>query len=377
MPLTTGGVSYQNMELLLATIQHETPIGEFEHVISARDYPLTRYMFDKNKRQISNGTLIEHDIAFQPNGAMRFVRPGEDCPVGNVENMMKVRQGWAISNQNMWFEEREVKAKAKGSGGGMKAARVIQDFYKARRQQNIIIPFLDGWEAAFMDTPENADDDRRPHGIPAWISLPPVGSTSVAFNGQDIRYRDGSVSQTIGGISTLDARTRGLWKNLTGTVKSWSNNNTIEVMREVWKRGRFKKPAKATNVNANPFDSTVILVGTETWLDLCALAESRMEAKKKDLIVGEGDLTFMGIPIIDVPTMDYDASHPLFKFRPMYWVNMRSFGVFVKEGEFMNESEPIRHSATKHRTYVIQVDTEANTFCYNRRHQACISLPTT
>ena len=375
MPTPVDGIALNNFEHLLATIQHETPLGEFEHVISERDFPMCRYMWDKERRQIRNGTLIEHDIVFQPNGTISFVLPGEDCPVANAEMMMKVRQGWAISNRNMWFEEREINANAAGGGGAKAAARRIQDLYKSKRQQNIIMPTLTGWEAAYLDVPENADDNRAPHGIPAWISLGAVGFTGVDFVGDTITYGDGSTSKTIGGIATDDARTRGLWKNLVGTTPSWNSQQTIQVMWEVYKRGRFKKPPRATNVNANPFDSTVIFVGTETWLDLLALAESRMENKKNDLTASEGDLKFLGIPIIDVPGMDYQSGHALWGCRPMYWVNMRSFMSFTYEGEFLRESEPIRHSATKHRTYVIQCDNQANTMCINRRHQAVIHLP--
>lgn len=375
MPSTIEGIGLNSFEHLLATIQHETPIGEFEHVIEARDYPICRYMFDKNRRKIGAGTLIEHDLVFQQNGQMRFVKPGEDCPFSNAENMMKVRQGWAISNHNMWYEEREIKANAKGKDG----ARRIQDLYKSKRQQNIIIPFLDGWEAAMVETPESAADDRSPHGFPSWISLPPSTQTAntVGFNGNKIVYRDGSTSTVIGGIDTADSRTRGLWNSMTGVVSKWGDQQCLAIMREVYKRGRFKKPSKATNVNENPFDQTVILVGTDLWLDLWTLAESRMEAKKNDLTAFEGDLKFMGIPIIDVPNMDYNASHPIFKYRPMYWINMRSFFPYVYEGEFMRESDPLRVSATKHRTWGIQCDTQANTLCINRRHQACISLATT
>lgn len=374
MPSTIDGVALNDFQHLLATIQHETPLGEFEHIIDAREYPLTKYLFGEARRKIGAGTLIEHDVVFQQAGTMRFVKPGEDCPFSNSENMMKVRQGWSISNHNMWYEEREIKANSAGKNG----ARRIQDLFKSKRQQNIIIPWLDGWEAALVDTPDSATDDRRPHGFPAWVSLPPTSqaANTVGFNGASITYKDGSTSTTIGGIDTSDSRTRGLWKNLTGTVNKWGDQQCLAIMRETWKRGRFKKPAKATNVNENPFDQTIILVGTDLWLELATLAEARMEAKKNDLTAFEGDLKFMGIPIIDVPTMEYSSTHPIFKWRPMYWLNLRSFMVWTYEGEFMRESEPMRVSSTKHRTWGIQSDTQANTFCINRRHQACISLKT-
>lgn len=368
------GIALGAFENLLATIQNQTPLGEFEHIIPARDYPLCRYLLDKNRRTIQNGTEIQHDVVFQQSGNMRFVKPGEDCPVADSEMMVKVRQGWAISNNNMWFEEREIKANAQGSGS-QAAARRIQDLYKSKRQQNIVIPWLDGWEAALLGVPGSTDDDRSPHGIPAWISLAATGWTGVDFVGDTITYGDGSTSTVIGGIDTGNAKTRGLWKNLCATVPDYKSQQTIQTLWEVYTRGRFKKPPKATNVNDNPFDQTCIFCGTETWLDLLGLAESRMATKANDLTASDGDLKFIGIPIIAVPGMDYDSSHALWKWRPMYWANLRSFMTFTYEGEFMRESEPMRHSATKHRTYVIQVDTQANTLCINRRHQAVIHLP--
>lgn len=373
MSATVEGVGLNSYILLLATIQHQTPFGEFEHIVSERDFPLISELM-KRAETISNGTLVEHDAMFDPAGEMRWVKPAQAIPFKNVENMFKVRVHWAISNQNMHFEEREINAKRAGKKG-KEAARVIQDFYKARRQANIVMPWNKQWEAGMLNVPTNADDDTTPVGYPGWVCLAPSGFTGIDWRGESIRYADGSTSTTIGGIRTDDVRTRGLWKNLTGTVAKWGDKACLDVMLEFYKRGRFKKPPKTTNVNASQPDDTIILVGTDVWLDMAKLAQVCMDQKRGDLTLVDGVLRYMGIEIQDVPNMDYNASHPLWKYRPMYWIDRRSYKILKMEGEFMRESEPMRISAERHRSYGIQVDTQAAAICFNRRQQGVIHLP--
>jgi hypothetical protein len=362
-----------------------TTIGDLEHVVpqEMRDFPICRQLLMKHEVQ-SGGDEITHDIVLQGDGNMRFVLPGEETPFIQQENMRKVRQRWALGNVNMHFDEIELQKAysrgANGSGGSSKREVLkrgflkVQDLYKTRREQNVIIPWLDGWEKALLDVPSSVEDDRSPHGIPAWICMANAGVTGIDFNGQTLRYGDASTSTVIGGIDRSKAENK-LTRNMTCTYTK-IDSDFLQKMFTIKTRLGFKSIPKSEATEPNKFSNYKIFCGTDVYLELARLAQVRQESKYVDLTIdSDGVLRYMGIEICDTPRMEFQSAHPIWKYRPIYWVNMSKFKVISLENFFMKESEPMRISATRHRQFGIQVDTMANTFCFNSQRQAVMHLP--
>lgn len=375
------GQKYEEMKLLLATIQHETPFGEFEHIIEDRDFPFLRNLLGKNRVRDIGGTLIEHDIVLQPSAPTgqtihgKYVRPAQEVAVSNSDHMTKVRNGFCILNHNMWFEEREMKASKTKAG-----ARQIQDLYKARQDSNLRQPWVEDMEASFMSRPTSSTDDLTPTGIPMWVPIDTTATSasSGGFNGITVTYgpAGSTTTSTITGGIDRNLSKNALFRNFTRPYNE-IDVDFINLMWETWLKIGFKKPpGGASNApEANLPGDYQIYVGDDVWLDLVALAETRADQKRSDLAISDGVLSFNGVPIYATPTLNYSSTDPVTQYRPVYWINTRSFVLYRREGEWMRQSEPILHSAERHRTFVIQMDTEFNYICINPRQNAVMHLP--
>lgn len=371
-----SGTALSGFAHVLQTIKNVTP-WKYEHVITERDFPLFKELYGR-KSEYFGGTQIEIQWVLQGSKPARYVLPGEPCPISNVDGMQTGQVGWAILNENMHWEEREFNAAmakmAATSRSKKELAIKVQDYYQSKREQNLIIPTLQNLENAVFAVPQDTNDQRRPFGIPAWVCLANAGVTGFGFNGQTIRYSGGTTSAIMAGQDRSTTANQ-LLRNAT-SVYTKIDSGIIDKLREMKLKLGFKRPPMTKGVEGASGSDYVIYCGDDVYLDLQSVADSRFESRRSDLSNADGMLNFEGIPIQNIPALTYSASDNLTKYRPIYFINKRTLGVCVAAGEWMRETDPVPYSAERHRTMVVQMDTQFQFFCKNPRQNGVLHLVT-
>lgn len=369
-----GGIPVADLNTVMATIVHKTPVGKYEHITETRYWPLLDYLIKKRKMGANGGTKIVHDIVLQPKGMNkgRKTNPFADDSIDTNENMIQMVIDWVILNHNMMWEERQIQAAADKGGKGKAAAISIQNWYKSLYDQNITIPWADDMEDQPWLVPQNTADKKATLGIPYWINYAPVGGTTEGWVGQTVRYGDGSTGTVVAGI---DKATNPLWRN---RVQFWSGNvdhQIIAKMRAMFQKLKFKKPPGGdTNVreatNKNRF---LVLCGEDVFLELQNLADARGAAGKNDLVAVDGEVKFYGIPIVPVPQLDEAANNT---YKPIYFLNLDTWYFWVANGEWMKKVGPDKFPInTKPRTWGLQVYTQFQFMCVNPYQNGVMHIP--
>lgn len=365
-----GGLPISDMSTVIATLVHKTPIGKFEHITETRYWPIQKYLIEKRKKHAHGGTKIVHDIVLQPKGVNRgsYTNPLADDVISVNENMLQIEVPWAILNHNMMYDERELQSALQRGGKGKAAAISIQDFYRSRRDQNIIIPWADDLEDSPWLMPIDANDKKAVLGLPYWVNMANAGATTEGWVGQTARYSGGGTSTVIGGI---DKSTNALWRN---RVQFWSGRVDHQIIAQMRTMCHFLRMSRPPGGDTNVRDSTrarhTICCGEDVFLELQNLADSRTASGKGDLTNVDGEVKFNGMPILPVPRLDstvYTADG-LAQYKPIYFLNLDTWYFWIANGEWMKRVGPREFPINgKARTWGEQYYTQFQYMCINPR----------
>lgn len=323
-------------DLLELTIEN-MPRGEFDETLQKRDVPLCRMVFGDRKVSKSGGFAMKDRIRVRPSTSGRFVVPYEGTGASNDNYMVSIVTDWATFIDKMPFNELEEDL---NSGD---ATRII-DLVEGRRSA-AYEGLYNMLETSLAREPQNASDSRALWGFPYWFRRrAKVGEvdTQGGFNGQTIRYGDGSTSTYLGYGSSADAslpqnaNLRNWCATYTGTV----NLTAFQTIRKAKRRTQFRALSELKG-NLDRGGRQVLLMGEDQAEQYENLVNGST-ADQAGYDDNNGDMTkhkrylIDGLEMIPVPefsTLDY---------YPIYGVKMGYIEGCILKSRWMREMKPVQ-----------------------------------
>jgi hypothetical protein len=347
------GIDNDKLIDLIATTLKDLPKQTFEVAWTNQNYEFCRIM-QEDRMQVDGGTSIQRNIMLDQSGNASFRKLFDvDQPsVANVQRQIDVP--WTQIGTNYSWDIVEIlrnKSSAKG----------YIDLLKSRRTDGLW-SMADLIEDRGWKTPTSATDKLFPYGVPYYLNMLAVNSTSAGFNGQTIRYQDGTTGTVCAGI---DAATEPKWRNYAATYTK-VDNALLRTLRRAILSTRFKPPLFITSPGNDKVGTRRMYANLDVNTELQDLADKRDDASApkdlagKSLIDVEGTVYFNRIPIQYIPNLDGVT------YNPIYTVDFEKFIPFVQEGFWMTESKPMT-DRLQHTTVTVYLDGSYNHLCINRR----------
>jgi len=347
------GVDNDKLIDLLATTLKDLPKQTFEVAWTNQDYEFCR-IYQEDRQQVDGGTSIKRNVMLNPSGnaAYRRLFDTDQPTVGNVQHEIDVP--WTQIGTNYSWDVVEIlrnKNSAKGYINLMESRRTdglwsLADLIEER-----------GWK-----TPTSSTDKLYPYGVSYYLNMLAAGGTTAGFNGQTIRYQDGSTGTVCAGI---DASTESKWRNYAATYNK-VDNALLRTLRRAILATRFRPPLFIKSPGDDAVGTRRMYANLDINVELQDLADKRDDSSQpkdlagKSLIDIEGTCYFNRIPVQYIPNLD-DVDYD-----PIYTVDFKKFVPFVQEGFWMEEGKPMT-DRLQHTTFTVFLDGSHNNLCLNRR----------
>ena len=178
---------------LINAVVADAPRGKFHETLQRRALPLSQLIFKRAKRGRDASYTMEQRLRLRAQSSARFVRPYEGFGASIGEYLGKIAGDYATIADKMAFNSIEDKINS-----GSTKTKII-NLYDARRSA-----FYEGmWnllESALAREPNNSGElDKALWGLPYWFRrIATTADIRGGFNGQTIRYLDGTTSTVIG-----------------------------------------------------------------------------------------------------------------------------------------------------------------------------------
>lgn len=340
---------------LIATTLQDLPKGQFEIAWDSQDFEFCR-IYQESRRKIDGGTSIKRNVVLDETGNARYRRL-YDTDQPSVENVQfEIDVPWTqLGTDYSWDVLEIMRNKASGKG--------YIDLIESRRLERLwgLAELIEdrGWL-----TPTSATDNLFPYGIPYYLNFRDANSTGAGFDGQTIRYQDGSTATTAAGIN---AATEPKWRNYAATYTK-VDNELLRILRRAFLLTRFRPPVIVRNAPGqdNPGMMRKLYTNADIAVELMDLADKRddnntpMDLAGKSLIDVEGTTYFNRVPIRYIPQLDGIAADP------MYYVDWDKIQPIVQDGYWMEESRPMMDRG-QHTTVTVFLDGSHQNLCINRR----------
>jgi hypothetical protein len=349
------GIDNDQLIDLVRTTLKALPDGQFEVAWDSQHFEFCN-IYNKNRRTIDGGTSIQRNIVLDETGAAAYRRL-YDTDQPSVENVQfQIDVPWTQLGTNYSWDVLEI-MRNKASGKG------YIDLMESRRLERLwgLAELIEerGWL-----TPTSATDNLYPYGVPYYLNKRTSGSTGAGFDGQTIRYGDGTTGTTAAGI---DASVEAKWRNYAATYVS-ANNELLRTLRRAFLLTRFRPPANISNPpgSDNPGSFRKLYANADVNIELQDMADKRddnsgaTDLAGKALIDKEGTTYFNRVPLVYIPQLDSDTTDPI------YYVDFDKFQPIVQDGYWMEESKPMMDRG-QHTTVTVFLDAAHQNLCTNRR----------
>lgn len=349
------GISNSDLIDLQRTTLQNLPDMEFEVALNYQDFTVVNRWFANNKKQIESGQFIERNIVLNTTGNAKHVRLYQKTPINVADTQLKITAPWVQAQTHYSIERREALR-------NRAPARYI-DLLKSRRIDSTVdMAYL--LEGRGWATPNNANDDLNPRGIPYWINKAPTGTSTVGgFVGQTIRYGDGSTSTTKGGIDGSQAQYAN-WRNYAATYDA-INADFVKRMRRAFHLTKFRSPVIASDLKKGPLADFKIYLGVDPLTEYEDLATKANDNLGSDLDKFHGNTTFRRCELVYAPILDADVD------QPVYGLNHAKFYPIVLDGDWMREGEPMM-DVEQHNVMTTYIDCSYQYFCTNVRESGFV-----
>lgn len=339
---------------LVATTLKDLPDGQFEVAWDSVDYEFVR-IYEHSRRRVDGGTSIQRNVVLDETGNARYRRLFDtDQPsVENVQSQIDVP--WTQLGTDYSWDVLEImrnKNSAKGYIDLIESRRVERLWGLAELMEDR------GWK-----TPTSATDTLFPYGIPYYLNFRPANNSGSGFDGQTIRYQDGTTATTAAGI---DAAVEPKWRNYAATYTK-IDNELLRVLRRAFLLTRFRAPAFVRSPgNDSQGPQRKLYCNADVAVELQDLSDKRddnntpRDLAGKALIDVEGTTYFNRVPIHYIPQLDPVIEDPL------YYVDWSKIQPIVQDGYWMEESQPMIDRG-QHTTVTVFLDAAHNNLCTNRR----------
>ncbi len=351
------GVKNSDLVDLIATTLNDLPKQEFEVAWDNQDYEFCR-IYQSERMEIDGGNQIERKVMLDPTGNARYRRLYDtDTPaVGEVMHTIKVP--WTQIGTNYSWDKVEImrnKNSAKGFVNLLKTRRVDGLWDLA----NLI-------EDRAWKTPDSANDDLNPYGVPYYLNFFTDSSgtvnSSAGFNGVAAKYQNGNFVTNIAGI---DAAEEPKWRNYCAPYTK-VNNATLKTFRIAFMKTRFKVPLIINDPSDMRTAAKRIYVDSNTAADLMELADLKDDKHTGKEVLGNltiDDSSLCRInrlPVVFIPQLEGAD------YSPIFCIDFAKFIPYVQDGYWMDEGEPIT-DRTQHTVFTVFLDGAHNNLCINRR----------
>lgn len=314
------------------------PRGKYEETLSRRAKVGTRYFFKDRRQTKESSFALQQLIRTKAANSARFVRPYEGFGASVDNYDVRLVCDYATIADKIPFNAIEDKINS-----GTTKTKIIS-IYDVRRSA-----FYEGMfnlmESAVWREPNSSSDlDRSIWGIPYWFRRTTSVDTLGGFNGQTIRYGDGSTSNVIG-VGSAGVTTGAVDASLPGSagVRNWcaTYSGTFDVL--AWKTVRRA-------ILRTQFEMIEDLKGDlEHGREQCLFMPEDQFEQYMDLINNttqgpddaSGDMTkfksykLHGLKIIPTPELNS------FSYAPIYGLKMGNIEGCVLSNEFMREHPAI------------------------------------
>jgi len=354
------GVKNADLADLIATTLPDLPDQYFEVAWDNTDYEFCR-IYQTERMEVDGGTSIKRKLMLDDTGNARYRRlfDTDEPAVGDV--MEEIEVGWTQIGTHYSWEKLEIlrnRNSAKGFIRLMETRRIDGLWSLAKLIENR------AWK-----TPTNSSDDLNPYGVPYFINMLDADATTAGFNGQTIRFQDGTTSYTCAG---LNANTHAQWKNY-AAVYTKVNNDLLKTFRKAFMVTKFKAPLFINDPAQKRNGAKRIYCNADTACALMDLADQRDDNHSgKDVLgnirVDDGGLVYINrLPVVYIDQLD-GVTDPVTsdETNPIYCLDFTKFIPYVQDGYWMEESEPMTDRG-QHTTFTIFLDGSHNNLCTNRR----------
>lgn len=345
---------------LLASTLEDLPSQEFEVMWDNPEYEFTR-IYQNERMEIDGGTAISRRVMLDHNGAARYRRLYDtDEPAVN-DTLSTITVPWCQIGTNYSWDKLEILRNSSSAKGFIN----LMD----TRRIDGLWSLADLIEERAWKTPTSATDDLYPYGVPYYINMLDADSTTAGFNGQTIRYQDGTTGTACAG---LDAATNEKWRNY-AAVYSDVDAAMIDTFRIAFMRTKFKAPMNVKDPSDGRVAAKRCYAGYSLISKLMRLADEKDDNHRgKDILsnlrIDDGGLVMVNrLPVIYVSELD-DVTDPVTSDTtdPLYCVDFSKFKPVVQSDYWMVESEPMT-DRRQHTTFTVFLDGSHNNLCTNRR----------
>jgi len=356
-------MSVKNADLkdLIETTLADLPKQYFEVTWDHTDYEFCR-IYQNERMEVDGGTQIDRKVMFDHSGNARYRRlfDTDDPKVADV--MTTITVPWCQIGTHYSWDELEIKRNANSAKGFIRLMEV-------RRTDGLwaLANLIEerGWKA-----PSSATDDLYPYGIPYYINHLTAGSTTAGFNGQTIRYEDGTTGTTCAGI---DASTEAKWRNYAG-IYSNVDNALLRTFRTAFLKTKFKAPLFINDPSQKRNAAKRIYADTDVCVQLQELADAKDDKHTGKEVLGnirmdDGGLVYVNrLPVVYQDILD-DFTDPATSTAtaPIYCVDFEKLIPYVQDGYWMVEKEPMDGGVAQHTVWTVFLDGSHNNLCVNRR----------
>lgn len=334
-----SGVNYQQLQDVIVDTLRNLPKDEYE-LLWLRPKYHGLHIFSEKRRVSEGGKGIQRHVMLGPGGNAQMV-PLFNTKQPNVSsNQRLIFVPWTFTTTNYSWDEREIIMNGPDEVGFI-------NLLKFRRDQEMW-GFSDLIETQLWSTPQNVSDNLHLLGIPYWLSFLANGSTTEGFNGDIIRYQDGSTGTVKGG---LDGSVDTQWNNYAFTYNKF-DNTLLRSLRRACRRTHFQgSPLVKEKNQENSFPETV-LYGNDTVVtnieDLCDKRDDSsapQDAAGKMLHSYDGVAHFNKMPFQYVFDLDNQSvkngSSAQVNPQAIYAVNWEVVQAFTLKDYWMVEKKPM------------------------------------
>ena len=349
------GIDNDQLIDLVRTTLKDLPKGQFEIAWDSQEFEFCR-IYQQNRRKVDGGTSIQRNIVLDETGAASYRRL-YDTDQPSVENVQtQIDVPWTQLGTNYSWDVLEI-MRNKASGKG------YIDLLESRRLERLwgLAELIEdrGWL-----TPTSATDNLFPYGVPYYLNFRATSNSGSGFDGQTIRYSDGTTGTVAAGI---DAAVESKWRNYAATYVS-ANNELLRTLRRAFLLTRFRPPVNISNAPGSdaPGSFRKLYANADVCVELQDLADKRddntspKDLAGKALIDVEGTTYFNRVPLVYIPQLDGVTEDPL------YYVDFDKFQPIVQDGYWMEEGKPMM-DRRQHTTVTVFVDAAHQNLCTNRR----------
>lgn len=301
-------------------------------------------LLKKNKVGFSSGYGFQFNVNVTSSGAARMTGLYETDEVGVNDTVIHGDVPWRHLTTNYAFDEREIKM-------NRSPARIVE-LVKLRRA-NSMIDLAKLLEDQFWGKPTDSSDTESLFGVAYWI----VKSATEGFNGTN-------PSGFTAGAANISSTTYPNWANWTGDYASVTQDDLITKLRKASTYTKFLSPVSTPSYNTG--DRYGYYTNYDVLAPMERLLASQNENLGNDLASKDGQALFRRNPITWVPKLDADTTDPV------YGINWGVFGFVFLEGEYMDETGPIK-SPKQHKVLEVHTDLTVNIVCRDRRRLFVVS----